>query len=238
MINSIDNKRVIELSKLNISKYLNESKIFIVEGEHLVNEALKNGALIEVFSIKETNISVPITIVSKPVMKKITNLDSIPSIIGICKKIEEREAAGNILILDGIQDPGNLGTIIRSAVAFNIDTIVLSNDTVNLYNSKVLRATQGMIFNINIIKRNIYDYILNLKEKEYKIYTTNVNNGSDIKNVNKSSKYAIIMGNEGNGVKKGIEELADEFLYINMNKKCESLNVGVATSIILYELNR
>lgn len=238
MINSTDNKKVIELCKLNITKYQNLFDNFIIEGEHLVREALKSGLLLEVFSLKETNISVPVTIVSESVMKKITNLDSIPNIIGICKKMDEKEVKGNVLILDGIQDPGNLGTIIRSAVAFNIDTIVLSDDTVNLYNKKVLRATQGMLFHINIIRRNIYDYIIKLKDDGYKIYTTNVNNGNDIKNVLKENKYAIIMGNEGNGVKKEIEDLADEYLYINMNKNCESLNVGVATSIILYELNR
>lgn len=238
MISSIDNKRVIEISKLYIPKYQNESNKFIVEGEHLVNEALKSGLLEEVFSINDNDYGVNTTIVSESVMKKITTLDSVPSVIGICKKTEDKEISGNVLVLDGVQDPGNLGTIIRSAVAFNIDTIVLSKDTVSMYNPKVVRATQGMLFHINIIRRDLKEFIPSLKENGYKIYSTNVNDGVDLKNVRKIDKYAIIMGSEGNGVKPEIDLLSDEFIYIKTSDKCESLNVGVATSIILYELSR
>jgi len=140
------------------------------------------------------------------------------------------------LALDDIQDPGNLGTIIRSAVAFNIDSIILSKETVDLYNPKVLRATQGMIFNMNIITRDLVPFISLLKDDNYKIYSTNVVNGKEIKTLEKVSKYAIIMGSEGQGVKKEIGDMSDENIYIKMNPLCESLNVGVAASIILYEL--
>lgn len=233
MITSVDNKKIIEISKLNNKKY--RTDCFLVEGEHLVLEAYKHGILKEVYSLNETNY--PNTfLVNEKVMRKISSLDTIPSIIGVCKKIEEKEIGNKILILDNIQNPGNLGTIIRSAVAFNIDTIILSNDTVDLYNPKVIRATEGMIFNINIISRDLYSFINSIK-KDYKIYGTNVESGINIKNVEKSDKYAIIMGNEGNGVKKELQDLCDENIYIDMNPLCESLNVGVATSIILYELN-
>ena len=143
-----------------------------------------------------------------------------------------------ILMLDGVQDPGNLGTIIRSSVAFNVDTIIVSNDTVDMYNSKVLRATQGMIFNINIIERNIEDTIVNLKKNGYIVYGTKVNGGKSLKSVEKSKKFAIIMGNEGKGVSSSILDLCSDYIYIDMNSNCESLNVGVATSIILYELDK
>lgn len=234
MITSVDNKKIKEVSKLNNRKYRKESGLFIVEGDHLVEEAYKHGLLEEVYSLYES--SYPNSeIVSENVMKKLTNLDSIPNIIGVCKFFEEKELGNKIILLDGVQDPGNLGTIIRSAVAFSVDTIVLSKDTVDVYNSKVLRATQGMIFNINIISRDLFDFILELKENNYKIYGTNVENGTELKKVVKYEKCAIIMGNEGNGVKKEIQDLCDENIYINMNSLCESLNVGVATSIILYE---
>lgn len=233
MITSVDNKRIIEVSKLNNKKYREDC--FLIEGEHLVSEAFKHGILKEVYSLNE--VDYPNTfLVNEKVMRKISSLDSIPNIIGVCKKIEEKEIGKKLLILDNIQNPGNLGTIIRSAVAFNIDTIVLSNDTVDLYNPKVIRATEGMIFNINIISRDLYSFINSIK-KDYKIYGTNVVDGINIKNVEKSDKYAIIMGNEGNGVKKELQDLCDENIYIDMNPLCESLNVGVATSIILYELN-
>ena len=170
-------------------------------------------------------------------IKSISSLDTPYKIIGVCKKKEEKEINGNVLILDGLQDPGNLGTIIRSAVAFNVDTIILSKDTVDLYNPKVVRSTQGMNFHINIIRRDLEQEINALKEKGYTVYSTDVINGKNIKNVKVNGKYAIIMGNEGNGVRENIKNLSDEKLYIKMSNDCESLNVGVATSIILYEFS-
>lgn len=240
MITSIDNKRIKEITKLNIPKYRKEMGMFIVEGNHLIEESYKNGMLIEIFILQDEPIlyDVPINVVTPEVMKKISTLDNIPKIIGVCKMKEKKELGNKLVILDGVQDPGNLGTIIRSAVAFNIDTIVLSNDTVDLYNEKVIRATQGMIFSINIKRKIILEeFIPIIKDKGYKIYSTNVVNGTNVKEIKKSDKYAIIMGSEGKGVKKEINSFADEFIYIDMSDQCESLNIGVATSIILYELN-
>ena len=156
--------------------------------------------------------------------------------MGICYKKKEENISGNILILDNIQDPGNLGTIIRSAVAFSISTIIVSPDTVSIYNSKVLRSTQGLLFDVNIIVRDISSAIDDLKQNGYKIYGTKVDNGKNLKDIDSTNKYAVIMGNEGSGVNKDILDKCDEYIYIPMNEKCESLNVGVATSIILYEM--
>ncbi len=236
MITSTTNNKIVEVSKLNNKKYRKEYGLFLVEGEHLVEEAYKNNLLKEVYSLYETNYPNNY-VVTENVMRKISNLDSIPNIVGVVKRIEEKEMGNKLLILDNIQDPGNLGTIIRSSVAFSIDTIVLSNDTVDVYNPKVIRATEGMIFNINIITRDLIPFIKSIKN-EYKIYGTNVVNGKELKSIEKIEKYAIIMGNEGKGLKEEIQDLCDENIYIKMNEKCESLNVGVATSIILYELNR
>lgn len=235
MITSVDNKKIKEISRLNNRKYRKETGLFVVEGEHLVEEAFKHNLLKEVYSLYET--SYPNSeIVSQNVMRKLSNLDTIPSIIGVCIFKEEKEIGNKILILDDIQDPGNLGTIIRSSVAFNIDTIVLSTNTVDLYNPKVIRATQGMMFNINIITRDLIPFVQELKEKKYKIYSTNVVNGIEVKSIENKSNYAIIMGNEGSGVKQELQDMGDANIYIKMNPLCESLNVGVATSIILYEL--
>lgn len=236
---STDNKTIKNLKKLRIKKYRDQEKMFLIEGEHLVLEAYKQG-LLKTLIIKEDskfNVDVETMYVSDNVLKYLSDLET-PTVIGVCEKIEEKELGNKILILDDIQDPGNLGTIVRSAVAFNFDTIVLSSNTVDLYNSKVIRASQGMLFNINIIKRNLLDFIITLKKEQYKIYATKVNGGKSLKSVEISKKFAIIMGNEGAGVKEEILNLADQYLYIEMNSLCESLNVGVATSIILYELNK
>ena len=232
MIESLNNERIKEYAKLNQKKYRDETNMFIVEGTHLVEEAFKNNIVIDAYSLDETY-----TKVSIDVMKKLSNLDTPPNVLAICKKIEEKEINGNVVILDGVQDPGNLGTIIRSSIAFNIDTIILSNDSVDLYNTKVLRATEGMIFNINIIRRDLNEVLPTLKDK-YTIYTTNVVNGTKLENIIVNKPFALIMGSEGKGVKEEIASYADESVYINMNDKCESLNVGVATSIILYEFNK
>ena len=238
---STQNEKIKNLRKLNNKKYRDENSLFLIEGEHLVLEAYKNGYLKELLLEENTNlnINVPTNYLTRNVMKFISELDNPSNIMGVCTKLVEQEELGNkILVLDNVQDPGNLGTIIRSAVAFTIDTIILSDDTVDLYNSKVIRASQGMIFKINIVRKSLLEVIPNLKKQGYRIYTTNVKNGKSLKNVEKVSKFAIIMGNEGLGVKESISSLADDFLYIDMAKDCESLNVAVAASIILYELDK
>lgn len=238
---STQNEKIKNLRKLNNKKYRDENSLFLIEGEHLVLEAYKNGYLKELLLEENTNlnINVPTNYLTRNVMKFISELDNPSNIMGVCTKLVEQEELENkILVLDNVQDPGNLGTIIRSAVAFNIDTIILSDDTVDLYNSKVIRASQGMIFKINIVRKSLLEVIPNLKKQGYRIYTTNVKNGKSLKNVEKVSKFAIIMGNEGLGVKESISSLADDFLYIDMAKDCESLNVAVAASIILYELDK
>ena len=140
---------------------------------------------------------------------------------------------GKILILDSVQDPGNVGTIIRSSVAFNIDTIVINEKCADIYSDKVIRASQGMIFSSNIIKENLEEFVKYIK-KTHKVFATKVDGGKPLKDIEKTEKFVIIMGSEGSGVSKELLESADEYLYIPMNRKCESLNVAVATSIILY----
>lgn len=242
VITSLDNDKIKNYIKLKEKKYRDESGLFIVEGEHLVLEAYRAGILKEI--ILEEDRVIPIDIpkiyVSKEIIKKISSVLSPQNIYGICEKVDEWEIGDKVLILDGIQDPGNLGTIIRSAKAFDVDTVVLSPTTVDLYNPKVLRATQGMSFHMNIVRTDIKPVILSLKEREIPVYVTKVEYGEDVRLLREKDKlkYALVMGNEGNGVSSEIQDLADKFIYIDMNGKVESLNVSIATSILLYELGR
>ena len=169
-------------------------------------------------------------------MKKISDMASYSEYFGVCSKKMEDDIGNKIIVLDGIQDPGNLGTIIRSAVAFGIDTIVVSSDTVDLYNPKVVRSAKGMLFKINVIVRDIKTFLSELEG--YTIYGTDVNNGVDIRKVELPEKIAIVIGNEGNGISSEVREILDKYIYIGMNDKCESLNAGVAASIIMYEVMR
>ena len=242
LITSVDNKKVKKYVSLKNSKERKNEGLFLVEGMHMCYEANKCGLLVDLIVLEDTDISFnyagEITYVTNNVLKKISNLTNPTNVIGVCRIIDNNEIVGNhILILDDVQDPGNIGTIIRSSKAFNIDTIILSNNSCDIYNDKVLRSTQGMIFNTNIIYGDLLDIIPRLSDNGYTILSTNVSNGEDVRGV-KVNKYALIMGNEGNGVHEEIQKLCDKNLYIKMNDECESLNVGVATSILLYELDR
>ena len=238
MIESINNEKIKKYNKLLQKKYRDETNMYLVSTEHLVLEAQKRNLIIEIFLLEnEKNIYGNVTYVKENVMRKLSNLNTIPRVVAVVKKERSKNLIGNIVMLDGLQDPGNLGTIIRSAVAFNIDTIILGDNTVDLYNEKVLRASEGMIFNINIVKKNLIDSIMELKVKGYKIIGTKVNNGIDIKDID-VDKYAFIIGNEGKGISEDILNICDKYVYIPMNNKCESLNASIASSIIMYEINK
>ena len=235
IITSLNNEKIKYLTKLNQKKY--RSDTFLVEGKHLVEEAYKKNLvklLIVLEDYKLDNIDNVDTIkVSYDVMKKISLTDTPPKIMAEVIKKEDK-----VIILDDITDPGNLGTIIRSAVAFNFDTVILSNNTTDLYNPKVIRATEGMLFNINIIRDNLLNIIPKLKEEKYFILGTKVTNGKDITKYRNINKIALIMGNETRGMNRDLDNLCDDYIYIKMNNKCESLNVGVSASILMYELNK
>lgn len=241
VITSLDNDKVKYYYKLQKKKYRDLNNEFVVEGEHLVLEAYKAGVLKEILILEEEvlPIEVPQIEVSKEVLKKITSLNTPPKMIGLCEKKIDTTIGKRILILDEIQDPGNMGTIIRSTVAFNIDTIVIGDGCVDVYSPKVIRATQGMIFHVPIVFYSIDKLIPILKKLNIKVYATNVKYGEEVKNLTKKEKetFALIIGNEGNGVNPKYLEMSDKFIYIPMNEVVESLNVAIATSIILYEMD-
>jgi len=239
-IESINNDKVKTWSKLKEKKYRDLNNMFIIEGDHLLNEALKKGVVLEIISTDKTweSSNLPFYEVTDAIMKKLSSQITPSKVIGICKKLETKEISGNVCILDNIQDPGNLGTIIRSAIAFNISTILMSNDTVDLYNEKVIRASEGMIFNLNYQKGSLNEMITELKNKNYKIYGTDVNKGKSLKEVVFDSKSAIIIGNEGKGMNEQLQPLCDNLIRIPISSNCESLNAGVAASIIFYEMER
>ena len=238
VITSVNNSRIKELVKLRDKKYRDDNNLFFIEGKDIVDEAYKNSLIKELYVLEGTAVSIdiPFTYVSYDVMKKISDMDSISEYYAVCYKKKELDIGNKIIMLDNIQDPGNLGTIIRSAVAFNFDTVVISKDTVDLYNPKVVRSTKGMLFNINIIVRELESFINGLDG--YMIYGTDVVNGNNIKDENIPLKVALVIGNEGRGISNNIKKLCNRFIYIDMNNKCESLNASVAASILMYEVNK
>ena len=234
---STSNEKIKNIKKLQNKKYRDQENLLIVEGEHLVKEAFSLSRL-ELLIVEENydiDIDIPKMIVSSRVMKYLSELETPTHYLGVVKKNNNNFIGKRIIALDGVQDPGNLGTIIRSSVAFNFDTILLSKDCVDTYNSKVLRATQGLILKVNIIRCDLCEVLSKLDN--YKIYGTSVVNGKNIKDVKEKNNIVVVMGNEGTGVTNEVQELCNDFIYIPMNKNCESLNVAVASSIIMHELN-
>lgn len=244
LITSLDNERVKKYRKLRDKKYRDRLNLFLVEGWHLVLEAYRAGLVEEVILTEEVTceLKVPKIYVTEEIIKKITELDTPVPILALCHKVKNnpQKIGQRILMLDGIQDPGNLGTILRSAKAFHVDTVILGEKTVDLYNAKVLRATQGMLFHLHVIEGNLVELISAIKKQGIPVYGTKVEAGEDVRKLETSAKaqYALVMGNEGNGVTDEVLALCDYYLYIQMDSEVESLNVAVATSILLYELDR
>ena len=228
-ITSLQNKQIIEFGKLKQKKYRDIENKFIVEGDHLIKEANKANKIVYTIGLDESYDYE----VTKDILNKLSSQVSGTNEIAIVEKLDERKVKGNVVILDNIQDPGNLGTIIRSAVAFNIDTIILSDTCVDLYNEKTIRSSEGMLFHINILRRKLASAIDELKKDGYVIYATTVDGQGNFDN---DKKIAFVIGNEGNGISDEILELCDKNITIKMNEKCESLNAGVCASILMYKI--
>ena len=176
LITSKDNNRIKEIRKLLTKKYSLEKGLFVIEGENLIEEAIKNHMLKELYVLEGTtcNYDFNYDYVTHDVMKSISDLKSTPRLLGV-SKINNNNLIGNkIVILDNIQDPGNAGTIIRSSVAFNADTVVFSKDSVSPYNEKVLRSTGGMIYNTNIVIGDLKEIINKIKDKHIKVVGTSL----------------------------------------------------------------
>lgn len=230
MVLSDNNQKIKDLIKLNMPKYRKELQMFIVEGAHLVKEAKLANVLIEAFSIEEKE---GYTQISESAMKHICHTDTIVTEIGLCKMIEKKDLSNKLLLLDAIQDPGNLGSLMRSAKAFGFNTIILGEGTCDIYNDKVIRSSQGAIFKLNFIKAKLNEFIPTLKD--YLVYGTNVRKGISVKDCIKNKKIALVLGNEGNGISDSTDKVIEKNIYIPL-ENTESLNVTVAGSILMYEL--
>lgn len=168
-------------------------------------------------------------IVNQDIIDKLSDVESNQGMIGVCHMLEQHAINNKVLMLDRVQDPGNIGTLMRSAVAFGFDTVVF-DESVDIYNPKVIRSSQGAIFKINYIDDSILDFMK--AHKDFYYYATDLSGLSRIEKT--PNKIGLILGNEGSGVRKEIIDLANEKIKIKMNNT-ESLNVGVAGSILMYE---
>ena len=169
----------------------------------------------------------------------VTNPQGILAVIGKNTDINEIDYNQNLfLVLDNIQDPGNMGTILRTADSINLKQIIVSKGTADCYNPKVVRSTMGAIFRVKVIEcEDLKKVVKEMKRRKIKVYATDLQTDKSIYDVD-YKKSAIVIGNEANGVSKELLEIADEKIRIPMIGKTESLNAAVATGIILYEVVR
>ena len=230
-ITSVNNPLVKETVKLHQKKYRDDRQVFIVEGYHLFEEASNAGIIRQVFTTDRRIIAKNVVYVTETVLNKISQMKSSQSVVAVCNKFESKEITDKVLILEKIQDPGNLGALLRSALAFGFKTVILDN-SVDLYNDKVIRSTQGNFFKLNIIEMSVSDFMRSYPD--YQVYGTDMN-GDSLNAIERNSKLALVLGNEGKGMKE--ETLSKTYKNIAINTDIDSLNVGVAGSIIMHHIN-
>lgn len=245
MITSLQNDYIKQIKKLHKRKERDNTQQFIVEGFHLIEEAFKSDwEITEVIIRNDVQApdyckSLDIIEVSEKVFNQISQTKAPQGIAAIIKMKQSVEISGdNILLVDAVQDPGNLGTIIRTADAAGFTSVLLGKGTVDIYNDKTIRSTQGSLFHLSLINVDLHDYIPKLKNSHYTIWATALKKAVPFQQLQPERKTALIVGNEGSGVQSSLLELADELVTIPIYGQAESLNVSVASGVLMYYLSR
>ncbi len=229
MITAKTNQSMSQLRKLNQKKYRKLNQQYIVFSPNVVKEAIKTNNYEQLITTNQ-DFQYNHTLVSYEVMESLVSIRPVPEVIAIVKMKPEKEITGDkVLVLDEIQDPGNLGTILRTAKAFGFNDIVLGNGCVEIYNDKVINAAQGVHFHMNIIHSDILIY---LKNSTKPIITTFLDEEST--NNPHFEEFNLVIGNEGHGINPLVKELGHVNYKLDID--FESLNVAVATGIIIHNL--
>lgn len=246
IITSKDNEIIKNIKKLKEKKHRVDS--YIVEGIKMVKEAISENQEIALIAIREDfkvdfdTKNIKIVTISNKIFNDISDVKTPQGILAVIKKNQNNQIETNsnyILALDSLQDPGNMGTIIRTADSANINQIIINKNTVDPYSPKVIRSTMGAIYRTNIIE--VEDLKATLKEmqlKGFQIITTDLKATKSIYDINYNNKTVVVIGNEANGVSQEILQTADKKVIIPMLGKTESLNASIAASIMIYEYVR
>lgn len=235
-ISSKQNSKIKDVLSLYKNSEREKRKEFLVEGFHLFQMALESNKISSIFTTKEIeNVpnDIPQYIVSEEIMSKISALKNSQGVICVVKFNEIKDISSNkVLYLDDVSDPGNVGTLLRTALAFSYKDVIVSKNTCSIYNEKVIQASQGAIFNLNIIEKD-FEYLKTLND--YQIIATEIKGSTSSNDFKPSEKFVLVLGNESRGVRKEILDLANIRLRINI-ENIESLNVAIAGAILMYSL--
>ena len=256
VISSKDNELIKHIKKSKDKKYRDESNEYIIEGVKLIEEAVKENAKIKKIIVCEdttrtyeipTNIMLGIAkyecvYVTDKIFASITQVTNPQGIMAIVEKNnsnQEIDYSQDIIVaLDDVQDPGNLGTILRTVDSIGLNQIIVSKETADAFNPKVVRSTMGAIFRIKIIEcDDLKEIIKEIKKHRFRLMVTSLQTENSIYDIDFNKKI-IVIGNESNGVSQEIQDMADEKAKIPMLGKTESLNASVAAGIVMYEYVR
>lgn len=256
VITSKDNDTIKFLKKLKDKKYRDQENAYIIEGAKLIKEAIQENIKIKMIilcdgcsaenaidsDLKYEIAKYECICVSEKIFLGLTNVVNPQGILAVVEKNNNtNEIDYNddlFLILDDLQDPGNMGTILRTADSINLKQIIVSKGSADVYNPKVVRSTMGAIFRIKVIESDdLAKTIKEMKKHKIKVVATSLQTDKNIYDIN-YEKTAIVIGNEANGVSEKVFETVDEKIKIPMAGKTESLNASVATAIVLYEAVR
>jgi len=245
-ITSRKNEKIVHIKRLGADRdYRLCCREFLCDGEKLLEEAILHGAQVEtILTCREETPKVPETVkilqVPRDVLESVSPMRNPQDILFTCRMQESVYSVhpgGSYLILERVQDPGNVGTVIRSANAFGIDAVILVGDCADLYNPKTVRATMGAIFRQQVLQLNM-DGLLQMKEDGIRLYGAALSDDSkDIRRVELRGA-AVAVGSEGQGLSEELLSLCDGKVIIPMNPECESLNAGVAASVLMWEIGR
>lgn len=247
IIRSQQNPLIKQLLKLQTAKGRKKQGLYLLEGSHLVEAAIQAGEAIQQIILSEAVLDryqsviqqFSVSVVSPELFAKLSTTESQQGILAVMKVMSqslEDVPLGRYILLDAIQDPGNLGTIIRTADAAGFDGVILGEGCVDLYNDKVIRSMQGSQFHISIYQQSLFDMLKKMQAAQIPVAVTALHHQSiDYQWLTNRDAVAIIVGNEGNGVQPALIEQADQVIKIPMFGQAESLNVAIASAILMYQ---
>lgn len=247
-IESTQNKQVKEWKKLLTKKGRNKQQKYLIEGSHLIEEAVKARNQIEVILIKEEKLdeykdsyaSFNVVIVTSEIADLLSDTvtnQGIFAVVNIFEETEKIQGNNPVLMLDEVQDPGNLGTLIRSADAAGFEGVIIGKGSVDLYNPKTLRSAQGSHFHLPVIHADLFEWLDLFKGKNIPVYGTAFDSQAlSYREIRPVDSFALIVGNEGNGVNPELLSQTAKNLYIPIKGEAESLNVAVAAGILMFSL--
>lgn len=249
-ITSLQNNHIKLLKKLALKKYRTEYQQFTVENLKIIVDALRAGYDFETLFVTaefmtrnldklqflQENSKANYYVIDEMMSAHFSQLDTPSGITAIYKMPESQKITDDsVIYLNSISDPGNLGTIMRTALAFNFKNIVLDENCVDVYNAKTIAAAKNSFFMLNIVEDKKGNWI---RETKLPIYVTSSYGDSDLENFKADEKFCLVLGNESHGVSEEINQLATKQIKIDISDNIESLNVSVAAAILFYKLKK